>query len=593
MENKNKTEEQISRSEMEEKAALEEAKRVKVLSPTMLVVKRFLRNRLAITGLAILIFMFIFSFIGGMFSPYTVSKVFKETQRIKKDYATAMYNKDLRYVMKEGVELSAAAKTQFVLALATSEDTFQDGDISYRYVKEGDDLYRIVLLEQKAAYSNLAGTYHLVDDAFALTPEMKTAFEAARTAKESSFSADGQRYFIQKEAKDTYICETQNVGLATKDICDSLDPAYDEIMKDFDFRLAAELAVNSDKTSFDADGETYEVSVVSNVTTDGQTIRSGEILQDGAPIVSVSKIVMQPKANDVILSTAFKEETRNQIAKGESTFKYTVNENGEDVQYFANTVNGNIYIKHMKESELVNTYESPSKTHLLGTDGNGMDLMTRLMYGGRISLMVGFVVIFIEIVLGVIVGGVAGFFGGWVDMALMRFVDLFNSIPYWPMIIIAGAVMDALKLNSTLRLFSLMFILGFLSWTGIARIVRGQILTLREQEFMVACEANGIRTSRRIFKHLVPNVMPLLIIQATMGLGDVIITEATLSYLGLGVKYPMASWGSIINAATDMFIMTNFWFVWIPAGFCILLTVLGFNFVGDGLRDAFDPKMKR
>ena len=138
-----------------------------------------------------------------------------------------------------------------------------------------------------------------------------------------------------------------------------------------------------------------------------------------------------------------------------------------------------------------------------------------------------------------------------------------------------------------------MAVLGILGWTCIARVVRGQILSLREQDFMVATEATGIRVSRRIFRHLVPNVMPLLIVQATMSLGSIIITEATLSFLGLGVKYPLASWGSIINAATDVHIMTNYWFIWIPAGVLIVLTVLGFNFVGDGLRDAFDPKMKR
>ena len=124
-------------------------------------------------------------------------------------------------------------------------------------------------------------------------------------------------------------------------------------------------------------------------------------------------------------------------------------------------------------------------------------------------------------------------------------------------------------------------------------MVRGQILSLREQEFMVATEATGVRISRRIFRHLIPNVIPQLIVIATMGLGDVILMEATLSFLGIGVKFPYASWGNIVNAVNDVYVLTNFWFVWIPAGFLILLTFLGFNFVGDGLRDAFDPKMKR
>ena len=138
-----------------------------------------------------------------------------------------------------------------------------------------------------------------------------------------------------------------------------------------------------------------------------------------------------------------------------------------------------------------------------------------------------------------------------------------------------------------------MLILGFLGWPGIARLVRGQILSLREQEFMTATEATGLSVKRRIFQHLVPNVIPQLIVSATMGLGSTIITEATLSYLGLGVKFPFASWGNIINDVNQTFVLTNYWFIWIPAGTLLLLTVLAFNLLGDGLRDAFDPRMKR
>jgi peptide/nickel transport system permease protein len=140
----------------------------------------------------------------------------------------------------------------------------------------------------------------------------------------------------------------------------------------------------------------------------------------------------------------------------------------------------------------------------------------------------------------------------------------------------------------------LMLILGFLGWPGIARLVRGQILSLREQEFMTAAEACGLGIRRRIFRHLIPNVMPQLIVTATMGLGGVILTESTLSFLGLGVKHPMATWGTMINSvATSAHEMTAHTYIWIPVGLLICLTVIAFNFVGDGLRDAFDPKMKR
>ena len=247
----------------------------------------------------------------------------------------------------------------------------------------------------------------------------------------------------------------------------------------------------------------------------------------------------------------------------------------------------------LTETLVFDTYSAPSKEHWLGTDRNGMDMMTRLMYGGRVSLIIGFIVVLIETFLGVIMGGISGYFGGWVDNLIMRLVDIFYCIPSMPIIIILGAAMDAMRVDPQIRMLYLMLILGFLGWAGVARLVRGQILSLREQEFMTATEACGIRVSRRIFKHLIPNVIPQLIVTCTMGLGSTILTEATLSFLGLGVKFPFASWGNIINDVNDTFVLTNYWFIWIPAGVLLLLTVLAFNLVGDGLRDAFDPKMKR
>ncbi|MBR6312059.1 MAG: ABC transporter permease, partial [Oscillospiraceae bacterium] len=192
-----------------------------------------------------------------------------------------------------------------------------------------------------------------------------------------------------------------------------------------------------------------------------------------------------------------------------------------------------------------------------------------------------------------ILGGIAGYFGKWVDNLIMRIVDIFYCIPSMPIIIILGAAMDAMNLDPKIRMIYLMLILGFLGWPGLARLVRGQILSLREQEFMTATESSGLSVPRRIFKHLVPNVIPQLIVSCTMGLGSTIILEATLSFLGLGVRFPFASWGNIINDVNDTHVLTTYLFIWIPAGILLLATVLAFNLVGDGLRDAFDPKMKR
>lgn len=235
----------------------------------------------------------------------------------------------------------------------------------------------------------------------------------------------------------------------------------------------------------------------------------------------------------------------------------------------------------------------PSKAHPLGTDRDGRDILTRLMYGGRISLLVGFVVVIIEILIGVTLGGIAGYYGGRVDNIIMRIVDIFYCIPSLPVMLILSSLMLAMQIPQTYKIYGLMLALGFLGWASIARLVRGQILSLREQEFMVATEAVGLKASQRIFKHLIPNVMPQLIVFATLGLGNVILTESSLSYLGIGVPFPYASWGNMVTSVNDPNIMRSFLNIWIPPGICILLTVMGFNFIGDGLRDAFDPKMKR
>ncbi|WP_243112255.1 oligopeptide ABC transporter permease [Ethanoligenens harbinense] len=237
--------------------------------------------------------------------------------------------------------------------------------------------------------------------------------------------------------------------------------------------------------------------------------------------------------------------------------------------------------------------EQPGFPYLLGTDSVGRDVLTRILYGGRISMEVGFVTVLVEIVIGVLVGGVAGYYGKWVDNILMRILDIFLSLPLIPVVIIFGAVMMDLKVDPAKRIYVVMLVLGLFFWPSLGRLVRGQILSLREQEYMVAAEALGIRDSHRIFRHLVPNALPNIIVTATLDVGNAILTESMLSFLGLGVAMPYPSWGNIITAVQDPNDFAMRPWLWVPAGICILVTVLAINLMGDGLRDAFDPKMKR
>lgn len=239
----------------------------------------------------------------------------------------------------------------------------------------------------------------------------------------------------------------------------------------------------------------------------------------------------------------------------------------------------------------------PSKTHLmhklsaptsefwLGTDNLGRDIFSRLLYGARISLLVGFASILGSITIGTVIGAVAGYYGGRVDAFCMRLVDIIISFPNIFLLITLVTLFDP-------GIDKLIIIFALLTWTGTARLVRGEFLTLRSREFVLAAKTLGMNSARIIFFHILPNALGPIIVAATLGVGGVILAESALSFLGLGVQPPTASWGNMLQGAQNYSIMKNAWWVPLFPGLLITITVLAFNFVGDGLRDAFDPRMK-
>lgn len=396
------------------------------------------------------------------------------------------------------------------------------------------------------------------------------------TRGEKSLSYEGVAYALVEEGADFYgIFDGQRlVAFAHKDIFHG--------GKDFLLSYEALKAYGNKQATFVAQGERYRID------------EAGSVFHGGREAGFISRMIIQSRLAGTEISRSFRRAAEQAISENADTFTYQ-EDTGESRSFtlFYEPTNKLWSVREQTLTRVWDSYAAPSKKHPLGTDKNGMDVLTRLMYGGRVSLVIGFIVVFISALIGVALGGLAGYFGKWVDNLIMRLVDIFYCVPSTPLLIILGAAMDAMRVDPQIRMLFLMLILGFLGWPGIARLVRGQILSLREQEFMTATESSGLSVYRRIFKHLIPNVIPQLIVSCTMSLGSTILTEATLSFLGLGVKFPFASWGNIISDVSNAHVLTSYWFVWIPAGVCLVLAVLGFNFVGDGLRDAFDPKMKR
>jgi peptide/nickel transport system permease protein len=243
-------------------------------------------------------------------------------------------------------------------------------------------------------------------------------------------------------------------------------------------------------------------------------------------------------------------------------------------------------------ASVLNSLGPANSRHILGTNKLGQDMLSRVMYGGRVSLLVGFFVVFVELLVGIVLGGLAGYYGGAVNGVIMRLVDIVSSIPFIPLMLIMSSFLITMQISPQYKIYVTMVILGLLYWTSVARLVRGCILSLREMEFMQAADAAGIRARHKIFRHLIPNMLPNLIVRATLDLGGVILLESTLSFLGVGVGAPYASWGNMVSMVNDPEILQQYPNVWMTPGICILIVVLAFNFIGDGLRDAADPRMK-
>ena len=669
--------EENARRAGDQEMTLDDASRVKVLSPGMLVFKRFIRNKLAIVGTVILAIMFLFAFLGPYFYRYGQTEVFNAYKLLNINYANAEERTEYTVYPVKDLGISSTTRNLFnsiVIEMEKDELSWKivhdEGSAQDVLVeKQGDNVYTM-----SAGAPVEVGTYALQDIGKFNTKFGKVAFTGedlgnafnkaaaeAVAANATQFEFSGSQYLIQPGANDKeflilgagegamkyagknlgvaftnlvgenvinevsafehdgslYVLTAGQNGQYTVSGMQDLEVAFVSSTYVFDtvtpgMSLSDEFKVNAllaiyDEAAFTTEGADY--TIVNDE--EEQSIYDA----DGNQFAAISTFVVRRYNGEDSLSLEFKAMTREVVAQmeesgansGSFTFKLpqldengmpALDENGKEI-----LVESELIVKDKvtdfvviceQYTNMLDRFAAPSDAHPFGTDGDGMDILARMMAGGRISLLVGFVVVILEIILGVIMGGIAGYFGGWVDNLVMRLVDIFYCIPSMPILIILGAMLDALRMEPYIRLMWLMAVLGFLGWASIARLVRGQILSLREQDFMVATEATGLPVARRIFRHLIPNVMPQLIVTATMGLGSVILTESTLSFLGLGVKHPMATWGTMINSvATSAQSMITYTYIWIPVGLLICLTVIAFNFVGDGLRDAFDPKMKR
>ena len=659
----------------EHAVSLDDVSRVKVLSPTRQVAKRFMRNRLAVFGLVSILVLFVFCFIGPVFYAYGQKETFYKYDTINIKLGVATESTSFTgYTVDSSIKVETSANSYMTTNIKTMQSAglddyiaiYDDGN-AYEITMEGENVYTLGQRKadkvasfgtsevEWAVYDGVTRTLSVlsgdVDESakdqirsalkgtsgsvtvdgvqynyrrttgknysvtklvggFVYTGDtLSSAFEKAAGSADDNqiFTFDGNEYFVTTSGDTSTVYAVGENRIAKVfttyviDLYDSTKSVSDE------FRNNALLAVYT-SDSFTADGKEYhferddDSDVVEIFDADGNEVgefstfiirrTSGEdtipyeAKQDIAEAISG---MLEEGGQNVTFETNLPKQTEDGRSEVDENGNYTY----VSTEIRVNRTDKNYELWAYQITYVIDRFASPSWSHVLGTDGDGFDVLARIMYGGRVSLMVGFVVVLLELILGVILGGLAGYYGGWVDNIIMRLVDIFYCLPSTPIMIILGSIMDAMRMDVYTRLFIMMAALGIMGWAGVARLVRGQILSFREQEFMIAAEATGIKVKDRIFKHLIPNVMPQLIVIATMGVGGTIITESTLSFLGLGVKHPLATWGTMINSVSSASAMAHYAYIWIPVGLLISFTVISFNFVGDGLRDAYDPKGKR
>jgi len=229
------------------------------------------------------------------------------------------------------------------------------------------------------------------------------------------------------------------------------------------------------------------------------------------------------------------------------------------------------------------------KGYICGTDNLGRDILNRIVNGGKVTMTVGAIAVVISLIIGIILGGLAGYFGGWVDMIIMRASEVIGGLPFIPFAMILSAIIGT-RISVEQRMYLIMVVLGVLSWPGICHLIRAQILSQREQEYVTAAKALGVRERSIIFRHIIPNVMSLILVDATLEFATCMLTESTLSYLGFGIAPPTPTWGNLLTGANDSLVIQNYWWRWVFPAVIFGICTICINLVGDALRDAVDPK---
>ncbi|MBQ3141083.1 MAG: ABC transporter permease subunit [Clostridia bacterium] len=595
-------------------------------SPSKLAVKRFFRKPLAVGALAVLMFMFLFVFIGPIFNPIDLSY----TETLHTNVAPNMSMMSLPSVMKNA-PLSISSQGSFTLGVD------KDGNVhtwGYFYSFNKNKQKNVMVIPQEVQDANIvmaaAGTDHCV----AIGDDGKIYCWGENDV--AQYGRDGRMLGEYPQPMELIngkinvsnvaqlLCGDQTTALLMKDgtmhvwgnaaaKCMNLASVYKAIkaenllVKEVCFTTTNIFVITQDGRFVTGANKQYEFykgvntqqyigdRKVVDIASTGDSIA---LLLDDGEIIALGTINTIPALPAGEKIAAINAGARHFVLTTESGKAYAWGNGalGQTEVPEALTVEGavdEVFVSGFqnyafKDGKLVEKWGL--KGYLMGTDDLGRDVFNRVLNGGRMTMTIGAVAVIVSSIIGIIIGCISGYFGGWIDLLLMRVTEIFSAIPFLPFALVLSAILQGSSLPEDIRIFIIMIILGLLSWTGLAKLVRGQILAEREKEFVIAAQSMGVKESRIAFKHILPNVISVIIVSLTLDFASCMLTESSLSYLGFGVKLPRPTWGNMLDGCRNSIVIQHFWWRWLFPALFLAITVICINIIGDTLRDILDPK---
>ena len=603
----------------------------KIESPSMMAVKAFFRRRLAVVALVVLVSLFLFVFIGPYFFPmdlnytdplqanmapiYSLLRVPEGLEnnvrtingfsdftvgvsndgeffiwgKTKNNLTNVDYTTQMPAEIQAGNVMTAAAGSDHIIAITNDGKIVGWGNKStgqYGYKKVESDPYIQMPTEfiegtiDPASVDQLICGYQvtglILDGKLYVWGNPNTMLSLKELASSDKFESGVKKIaFSNYYAIVLYEDGTVSGGNTLTFNRQSAYSSVDGKVKNLKTHLA-------DKNVIDiaASNNCYAL-----LTDEGEMIVFGAIEygEDQIPAVAAGEKF-----------TSINAGTRHFVATTDVGTVYAWGHNDGGQTEVAGETAATVYVGS-KQTYLLNendevTYKTGFKGYLLGTDSMGRDILTRIVHGGKMTMTIGAVAVIVSSLIAIIVGCLSGYFGGWVDLLLMRVTEIFSSIPFLPFAMMLSYVIRTMPISENTRIFIIMIILGLLSWTGLARMIRGQVLAEREKEFVIAAQSMGVKEGRIAFKHILPNVISIILVNMTLDFAGCLLTESSLSYLGFGVQQPQPTWGNMLYGANNSIVIQNYWWQWVFPSIFLSIATISINVIGDTLRDVLDPK---